>query len=96
MLDTGPFLLTFTEEEGGNKIREIVKRHEAGKIEVFIHPNNLVEAYKIISLIARDQPKLVKTEVKPRDVIRYSLCDPLGFSRRNDDCQPRGFETEIS
>lgn len=70
MLDTGPFLLTFTQEEGGDKVRELIERHEAGEIELFIHPNNLAEAYKVISLIQKERPSLVKREVKPEDVVR--------------------------
>ncbi len=70
MLDTGPFLLTFTEEEGADKIRKIIGRHEAGEIKVYIHPNNLAEAYKIISMIEKDRPRLVKRKVNPRIVIR--------------------------
>lgn len=70
MLDTGPFLLAFTEEKGGDKVRKLIERREAGEVQIFIHPNNLAEAYKVISLIQKERPSLVKRTIKPADVVR--------------------------
>ena len=45
-------------------------RHERGELEIFTHPNNLAEASKVISMIRDETPELLKTDVKPEDVIR--------------------------
>lgn len=71
MLDTGPLLLAFTEEENSDKVRQMIKRHEAREIELFVHPNNLVEAYKVISMIKRDKPELLRSKgIDPKEVVR--------------------------
>ncbi|MDA4131103.1 MAG: hypothetical protein OK457_10060 [Thaumarchaeota archaeon] len=70
MLDTGVFLLSFTQEEGGDKVRNIIERHEAGDLELFIHPNNLVEAYKVINIIEKEKPGLIRNRIPPEEVIR--------------------------
>lgn len=51
MLDSGSFLLASTREEGDDKIRKLIGKREAGEVQLFIHPNNVAEAYKVISLI---------------------------------------------
>jgi hypothetical protein len=67
-LDTGPFILTVSNEGGAEKIRRIVERHEAQEIEVFVHPNCLVEAYKVISELQNE--KSVDSSVDPAEIIR--------------------------
>jgi len=49
-------------------MRKFVKRHEAGEIEVFIHPNCLAEAFKVISVL--QQEKLVSSDVNPASIVR--------------------------
>lgn len=73
MLDTGPFILTISNEDGANKVRKIVERHEAGEIEVFIHPNCLVEAYKVISLLQEEKPELVPVGANAADIVRSAF-----------------------
>jgi hypothetical protein len=71
VLDTGPFLLTFTEEDGSEKIRKIIRAHETGQTEAFIHPNNLAEGYKVISTL--QSGKKLKSPDKnfdPRNIVR--------------------------
>lgn len=70
VFDTGPFLLIFTKERSSDQAREAVLRHERGELEIFIHPNNLAEAYKVISMIRDETPELLKADVKPEDVVR--------------------------
>lgn len=70
VFDTGPFLLLFTKEKGSNIARLAVLKHENGEIEIYIHPNNLSEAYMIINRIRREKPKLLIKDIKPEDVIR--------------------------
>jgi len=70
VFDTGPFLLIFTEESGSDQAREAVLRHEGGELEIFMHPNNLAEAYKVISMIRDETPELLQADVKPEDVVR--------------------------
>lgn len=51
-------------------MRYLIEKKEAGEIELFIHPNNLAEAYKVITLIQRDNPALIEKEVKPEAVVK--------------------------
>lgn len=68
VFDTGPFLLIFTDEKGSKEAREAILKHEEGKLEIFIHPNNLAEAYKVISLVRREKPN--SPSVEPEKIIR--------------------------
>ena len=70
VFDAGPFILLFTNEKGSNLAREAVTLHEKGEIEVFTHPNNLVEAYRVIYRIRKEKPKLLARDVDPEMVIR--------------------------
>lgn len=70
VFDTGPFLLLFTREEGSEKAREAVLRHERGEVEIYMHPNNLAEAYRVISLIRSERPELLERDVSPEVVVR--------------------------
>lgn len=70
VFDAGPFILLFTNEKGSNLARKVVILHEKGETEVFIHPNNLVEAYQIISKIRKQQPHLLAKDVDPETVVR--------------------------
>ena len=70
VFDAGPFILLFTNEKGSDIARETVLLHEKGNVEVFIHPNNLAEAYRILSLIRREKPELLAKEVSPEIVVR--------------------------
>lgn len=67
--DTGPFLLIFTKERGSEEARKAVLKHEEGKLEIFMHPNNLAEAYKMISLMRREKPSLLLKDVEPEAAI---------------------------
>jgi hypothetical protein len=51
-------------------VRKFVERHEAGEIQVFMHPNCLAEAYKVISTLKEESPEVMDAEVKPEDFIR--------------------------
>jgi len=70
VFDAGPFILLFTNEEGSEIARETVVLHEKGNVEVFIHPNNLAEAYQVISSIRREKPELLIKDVSPETVVR--------------------------
>lgn len=70
VFDTGPFLLIFTRERYSDQAREAILRHERGELEIFMHPNNLAEAYKVIGLMRDKSPDILKTDVKPEDVVR--------------------------
>lgn len=70
IFDTGPFLLIFTKEKGSEDAREAVLKHEKGKIEIFIHPNNLAEAYRVISQIKKENPRLLLKDLEPETIIR--------------------------
>jgi len=71
VLDTGPFLLTFTDEGGSEKIRSLIKRHENGEAEVSIHPNNLAEGYRVISVIQASRgSKFGNQNVDPSYLVR--------------------------
>lgn len=70
VFDAGPFILLFTNESGSNLARKAVTLHEKGEVEIFIHPNNLVEAYRVISKIRKEKPKLLARDVDPKMVIR--------------------------
>jgi len=70
VFDTGPFLLIFTRERYSDQAREAILRHERGELEIFMHPNNLAEAYKVIGLMREESPEMLKTDVRPEDVVR--------------------------
>lgn len=70
VFDAGPFILLFTNEKGSDLAREAVALHERGEVEVFIHPNNLSEAYRVISRIKEGKPGLLSRDVEPEMVIR--------------------------
>ena len=70
VLDAGPFILLFTNEVGSAIARKVVNLHEKGEIEVFMHPNNLVEAYRVISKMKQMNPKLLIRDVEPSLVVR--------------------------
>ena len=70
VFDAGPFILLFTNEEGSDIAREAVLLHERGEIEIFMHPNNLVESYAVISRIIEENPELLTRKVEPDAVIR--------------------------
>jgi len=70
VFDAGPFILLFTNEEGSDIAREAVLLHERGEIEIFMHPNNLVESYAVISRISKENPELLARKVEPSAVIR--------------------------
>jgi len=70
VLDTGPFLLLFTNEEGSEIVRRAVLKHEGGEIEIYIHPNNLSEAYRVVSEIRRERPELLVRDIDPETVVR--------------------------
>jgi predicted nucleic acid-binding protein len=70
VFDAGPFILLFTNEEGSDIAREAVLLHERGEIEIFMHPNNLVESYAVLSRISKENPKLLARKVEPSTVIR--------------------------
>jgi len=70
VFDAGPFILLFTNEEGSDIAREAVLLHENGEIEIFMHPNNLVESYAVISRISKENPELLARKVEPSAVIR--------------------------
>ncbi len=68
IFDTGPFVLIFTNGKGSMEAREAILKHEEGKLEIFMHPNNLAEAYKVISLMRRENPHF--PTVEPELIIR--------------------------
>ncbi|MEM2892604.1 MAG: hypothetical protein QW638_03330 [Candidatus Bathyarchaeia archaeon] len=70
VFDAGPFILLFTNEKGSDLAREAIKLHERGEFEVFIHPNNLAEAYRVICEMRRKKPELLTRDVEPEMVIR--------------------------
>jgi predicted nucleic acid-binding protein len=70
IFDTGPFLLLFTKEKGSMEAREAVLKYEEDKIEIFMHPNNLAEAYKVISQIRKENPSLLLKDLEPEEIIR--------------------------
>jgi len=70
VFDAGPFILLFTNEEGSDIVREAVLLHERGEIEIFMHPNNLVESYVVISQISKENPELLARQVEPSAVVR--------------------------
>ncbi|MBS7627044.1 hypothetical protein KEJ51_08460 [Candidatus Bathyarchaeota archaeon] len=70
VFDAGPFILLFTREKGSNIAREAVLRHERGELQIFMHPNNLSEAYGVISKIREEAPKLLERDIDPVMVIR--------------------------
>jgi len=70
VFDAGPFILMFTKEKGSDVAQEAVALHEKGEIEVFIHPNNLAEAYRVISKIRKEQAGLLTRDVEPEMVVR--------------------------
>lgn len=69
VLDAGPFILLFTNEKGSETARKLVLMHEEGKLKLFIHPNNLAEAYRIISKIRTESPEMLIKDVEPETVI---------------------------
>jgi predicted nucleic acid-binding protein len=70
VFDAGPFVLLFTNEEGSDIVREAVLLHEGGEIEIFMHPNNLVESYAVISRIGKINPELLARKVEASAVVR--------------------------
>jgi len=70
VFDAGPFILLFTNERGSDLAREAVALHEGGEVEIFIHPNNLVEAYRVISKVREEKTELLARDVEPEMVIR--------------------------
>jgi predicted nucleic acid-binding protein len=70
VFDAGPFLLLFTREKGSDIAREAVARHEKGEMEIYMHPNNLAEAYRVISLIRKEKPGILVKNVEPEAVIK--------------------------
>ncbi len=70
VFDTGPFILLFTKERGSEIAREAVLKHERGQLEVYIHPNNLSEAYRVISEIREKRPESLEKDIDPRIAIR--------------------------
>jgi len=70
VFDAGPFILLFTNEEGSDIAKEAVLLHERGEIEIFMHPNNLVESYAVLSRISEEHPELLARNVEPSAVIR--------------------------
>jgi len=70
VFDAGPFILLFTKERGSEVARKTVLKHERGELQVFIHPNNLSEAYRVICEIQKTRPESLKKAVDPRTVIR--------------------------
>jgi len=70
VFDAGPFILLFTNERGSDVAREAVLRHERGEIEVFIHPNNLAEAYRILCEVKEMKPELLVRDVDPGVLVR--------------------------
>jgi len=69
VFDTGPFLLLFTSEAGSDKARKAVLKHENGEIRIYMHPNNLAEAYKVMSRIIEEKQGTARN-VKPEQVVR--------------------------
>jgi len=70
VFDAGPFILLFTNEAGSTIARKAVTLHEKGDVEVFMHPNNLVEAYGVISKLRKANPKSLTRDVEPSLVVR--------------------------
>jgi len=70
VFDAGPFILLFTNEKGSDVAREAVTSHERGEVEVFIHPNNLAEAYGVISEMIKEKRGMLTMDVEPEIVIR--------------------------
>ena len=70
VFDAGPFILLFTNERGSDLAREAVALHEDGEIEIFIHPNSLVEAYRVISKVREEKPGLLARDVEAEMVVR--------------------------
>ncbi len=75
VFDSGPFLLTFTKEKGSDEARDAISRHERGDFEIYMHPNNLAETYRIISMFRRQSPRLMVKDVKPDDVVRAAYAN---------------------
>ncbi len=101
VFDSGPFLLTFTKEKGSDTARDAISRHEKGDLEIYMHPNNLAEAYRIISMIRKQSPPLMVKDVKPEDVIKaayanlnvlhdYKVTIKLGFLKLKYAGKPWG------
>jgi len=70
VFDAGPFLLLFTDEKGSDKARLAVLKHEKGEIEIYMHPNNLVEAYVVLNKLINERPDLLVKKIKPEDVVK--------------------------
>lgn len=75
VFDAGPFILLFTNEKDSDNARKAVLQHERGKIEVFIHPNNLSEAYRVISKLRSEKPELLARDIEPEIVVRSAYAD---------------------
>lgn len=70
VFDAGPFILLFTNERGSDAAREAITLHERGEIEVFIHPNNLAEAYGVIAEMVEEKRGILAMHVEPEIVVR--------------------------
>lgn len=70
VFDAGPFILVFTREKGSDIAREAVLGHQGGELGIYIHPNNLSEAYTVISEMRALKPEIMEKDVDPRTVIR--------------------------
>lgn len=70
VFDAGPFVLLFTNERGSDVAKKAILKHEKGEIEVFIHPNNLSEAYRVIYGIRKKKPHLLAKDIRPELVVR--------------------------
>ena len=75
VFDAGPFILLFTREKGSDVARKVVIKHERRELEIFIHPNNLSEAYRVISEIKEATPELLERDVDPRIVVRSAYAN---------------------
>lgn len=75
VFDAGPFILLFTKEKGSDNARKAILQHERGEIEVSIHPNNLSEAYRVISKIRSEKPELLARDIDPEIVIRSAYAN---------------------
>lgn len=70
VFDAGPFILLFTNEKGSEVAREAIALHERGEVGVSIHPNNLAEAYGVISEMTNEKRGMLTMDVEPETVIR--------------------------
>ncbi len=101
VFDTGPFLLLFTREEGSETARNMVLMHERGHLEIYMHPNNLAEAYRVIGRIRSEQSSLLIRDITPDEVVRSAYATlkvvsnvettlALGFLKHKYSSKPWG------